>query len=386
MSDLYEIRVEERLEADLEAIVSDAVAHGLSADAVRRIVAGSEGPYVVCTLRVHRGHPDADPLDTPTVGLMHNLLADCSEPLMEALGGGDAVNNPKFVPRPATAKVAYAVLDATPERQRLRLWTAAAFAPELDRPYSSAAWAIDRARLDRRKPWPDMRRFPPPGLAGEIEIGRSGSAIAKSFAPLFDHKQFKKKGIEVAGAQCIGASIYLLADVGGHVLVLEPPYKALRVLGQAPREQAKLRFTALAVRRGRLLGQDESGGWTEVDPETGARSTGTPAELPSATPLAATSGHQSARIDARGLLTVERAGDEPVEIPTGLRSPIALLSTPAEDTWLVSTAHDSYLVHAPTRTIALQLGGSARHVFAVPKPRSLVLVCPGSVQIAKFVR
>src|SRR5690606_10629409 len=186
--------------------------------------------------------------------------------------------------------------------------------------------------LDRRKPWPDMRRFPPPGLAGEIEIGRSGSAIAKSFAPLFDHKQFKKKGIEVAGAQCIGASIYLLADVGGHVLVLEPPYKGRRVR------------------------------------------------------LASTSGPRGAGIGARALRTVERAGDEPVEIPTGLRSPIALLSTPAEDTWLVSTAHDSYLVHAPTRTIALQLGGSARHVFAVPKPRSLVLVCPGSVQIAKFVR
>lgn len=383
MSDLYGIQVEERVETDLEGALADAVVHGMSSAALRRILARTEGPCVISTLAVTRAHPDADRLDAPTTGLLHGVLADCSDALRDALGGHDVINNPKFIPLPGTSKVAYAVIDASPERLRLRLWSPIGLAPERDGAYSSAAWAVDRARLDQRKPWPDMRRFPPPGLAGELKLGRDGTAIAKSFWPLFDHKMFKKKGLEAVAAARIGASVYVLSDVGGHVLALDPPYKALRVVGRASPEHAKLRFTTLTARDGKLIAGDESGGWTEVDPESGARSAAAPAE-PSADLCTAVHGDRRARIDTQGLLTVEGLG-QPVELATSLRSPQALLATPDVDTWLVSIAQGSYLVHVPTQAI-IHLGGAAKALFELPKPRTLLLICPQSAQLAKFER
>ena len=374
MSDLYTIVVEERFDTDLDGITGDADAYGMGTTLQRHFARG-KGSFSACTLRITAAHPDADALDVPSDGLLHFVLSDCSEALQKALGGFDVINDEGFVPSPETSPLAYILFEAERDRARMRAWCPTELAPEADGSYDSAAHAVDRPRLNRLTRWPDMHRFPPPGLAGNVKRNSKGSPIAKSFSPVFDWKQVKRKGLAVADLQRLGDLVYMVSNKGAHVVELGPPFKAARLL-KGPAKQSSTEATALIAQDDRLVMADATGAWTEIDPGTGKRSQANTPELPprsDSNPLeTTTAGGRRARIDAEGVLVIE--GEPPVTIATGIVAPRCLLSTPDEETLLVSGASNGYLVHTPTRTLPLALPAFDHALWFEGKSPAVLLV------------
>lgn len=354
MSDLYQLQISAMTEpGSLAALLPLAQQHHISAAALTQRLSKHAGPYLAYKVQVKAQHPDADPLDALTPGLVFFLLSDCSPALQAALGGEAHINSAKFYPQPG-APIAYAV-EGSPSRDALALWvfSPAALAPDPTQRYDSAAWAVDRARVAAYKPAASALRWPAAGLAGTLQAATLPQQVVYDHVSVFAGL---KGTLKVAAAAFDGEALLILANKGGHLLRLAPPYDAAHEVGQALPAHAKVSFEQLVVEPDGYLICDKDGQWTRVEAERGARFTdqAPPAPRTSDDPLCVSAHQRSASINAKGELCVEGEGVK-VMVQTQIKRPKHLSATPDPETWLVVDKHASYLVHLPTQEITLRL-------------------------------
>jgi hypothetical protein len=353
MSDLYSAGV---LSLGAPLTLDEAVARAAQLGAhpagARRILKRASGPYVEVALRYAVDHPDADRLDALTPGLVHLLLADVVPAVAEAAGDGVAKRYTED--RPGLLEDAgcvYVITSSDARELRLSVLGPADRAPKPDGLYVSTAWAPDRAHLAKHDLRVEVRCFPPPGLAGALVPARGGHLATAALRPFLAIK----KSLEVAGLAVIGTTPYAVSDLGGHVATLT--LKEAKRLGKADPGDAKRKARSLRAKDGTLWIEWEDGGWTEVDPTTGARAPG-----PGPEPDAPVHG-------------------EPIEIggrsfPRGRGQTHVLEPTPDPDTLLLATDTAHYLVHAPTRALTLRLPTKAGPRAWVEGKRPVLWVGP----------
>ncbi|MEC7518721.1 MAG: hypothetical protein VYE22_02595 [Myxococcota bacterium] len=322
MSDLYSAKVTS-LSApfDLEEAVSRAAGWGSNARGARAILKRGSAPYAQADLRVVVDHPDADALDRLTPGLLHLLLVDLV-PAVEAAAVDKLAE--KYAKRRPTqlekAGCVHHVTQADAKSMTLSVIGPADGMPQMDTPYVSTAWAPDRPHHDQLRPPADLRWFPAPGIAG----GAKGSP--KSVMPFVK----VKKSLKVGGIAALGSSVFVVSHEGGHVAAISG--KEAKKLGAPSRDDGKRAVRDLHAADDRLWIGWADGGWTAVDPSSGAREPGEGPELPPAPAGEA----------------IEIAG---LRLEPGRGEPLRLEPTPDPETLLFATDHAHYLLHTPTRAL-----------------------------------